>query len=224
MLDFQKMFEEIGLTEEQISMMKNMADEYGMSFEPQDITEMISEYSPAPADNADRQFIDHLKNWLKSMVEQIQDTDVYTMGIIYHLGFQGEEMIPCGDVWFAYSTEAYYQENLRMSGERWNFANWKEHYAGSLEETLLNEWLAAKGLKLEEDDDEIAETIFDLAVTAVSELHEQGVIAGHFGRKIPTIMTNYDYYHMTAVRAVKANGAELFDEDFFDECCCIYQR
>lgn len=38
------------------------------------------------------------------------------------------------------------------------------------------------------------------------------------GMKVPVIMTDYDYYYMTAVRAVKANGNDVFDEEFFEYC------
>ena len=83
----------------------------------------------------------------------------------------------------------------------------------------LTEWLESQGYDLEEDDDELTERIYDLAVAAVMELHREKCTEQRFGKKLPFIIEDYEYNQKTAIRAVKANGGkELFDQEFFAEC------
>lgn len=206
------------ITPEQLMAFSNAMQEF---YEPGDIAEILAEYDPKPQDDADRELVNELKEWLVSQFKKITEADVYAMGIFYHLAFF-EDMTPAGDLSFAYNTEEYYNENIDSFDERWNLVDWKEHHLESFDEEKLKKWLAAKGYDLEDDDETISNEIFDLSVIAVSELHGENAVSGHFGRKVPIIMTDYDYYHITAVRAVKANGAEPFDEEFFDYCGCNF--
>lgn len=206
------------ITPEQIAAFGGLMQEY---YEPEDISEILAEYDPNIRDDADREFVNALKEWILSQFEKITEDDVYAMSIFYHLGFL-EDMTPVGDLSFAHNTEQYYNENLGSFDERWNFVDWKEHHQEAFDDEKLKKWLAAKGYDMEEDDETISNEIFDLSVIAVSELHGENAVSDRFGRKIPIIMTDYDYYYKTAVRAVKANGAELFDEEFFDYCGCNY--
>ena len=83
----------------------------------------------------------------------------------------------------------------------------------------LTEWLESQGYDLEEDDDELTERIYDLAVAAVMELHREKFTEQRFGKKLPFIAEDYEYNQKTAIRAVKANGGkELFDQEFFAGC------
>lgn len=175
-----------------------------------DFDEILEKYNPFPEDTADREFIDSLKAWLKKVIFQLAEDDVCVMCICFVMG-AGEDVDI--EVCFAYNTESFYRRNR---GERWNFCNWKEDYMDVLDNRVVHKWLEMKSGF--EDETELIEKIADLAVITVSEINSENIIYGRFGRKIPVIMTDYEYYYMTAIRAVKANGDYVFDREFFEYC------
>lgn len=204
------------ITPEHLMAFSNAMQEF---YEPEDISEILAQYDPKPDNDTDREFVNELKEWITSQFNKITDDDVYVMGILYGVGFnKNDEAIV--DLSFSYDTESHYKENLVLFDGRWNLADFKENYFDTFDTEKLEKWFSAKGLSFEDANDDIMDKILDLAVIAVSELHSENAISERFGRKIPMIMNDLEYYRMTAVRAVKANGAELFDEEFFDCCGC----
>lgn len=175
-----------------------------------DFEEVLEKYNPFPEDTADREFIESLKTWIKQIIFRIAEDDIYVMCICFVMGADADEDI---EVCFAYNTESFY--NMHR-GERWNFCNWKEDYMDVLDGSVMKKWLEMKSGF--EDENKVMEKLSDLAVIAVAEINSENIICGRLGRKVPVIMTDYEYYYMTAVRAVKANGYDVFDREFFEYC------
>jgi hypothetical protein len=187
-------------------------------YEEIDLDEEVAAYEPEAVDAGDRAFVTELTAWLKDTISDLPASDVCMLEIGYHLGYS-EDNVPGGDLWVAYNTQQTDAENRANDIERWNFANWTDNCFRSMDAEPLTEWLESQGYDLEEDDDELTERIYDLAVAAVMELHRENFTEQRFGKKLPFIIEDYEYNQKTAIRAVKANGGrELFDQTFFNEC------
>jgi len=190
----------------------------GMGFDEIDLDEEVEAYEPEAVDAGDRAFVIELKAWLKDALTDITAADVCMLEIGYHLGYS-EDNVPGGDLWLAYNTAQTDAENRANSLERWNFANWTDNRFRALDEEPLTEWLDSQGYDLEEDDDDLTQRIYDLAVLAVAELHREKFTEQRFGKKVPFIIEDFEYNQQTAIRAVKANGGkELFDQEFYSAC------
>lgn len=190
----------------------------GMGYDEIDLDEEVEAYEAEAYDSGDEAFVIELKAWLKDALTDIPASDVCMLEIGYHLGYS-EENVPGGDLWVAYNTQQTDAENRANDIERWNFANWTDNCFRSMDAEPLTEWLESQGYDLEEDDDELKERIYDLAVLAVMELHREKCTEQRFGKKLPFIIEDFEYNQKTAIRAVKANGGkELFDQEFFAYC------
>ncbi len=214
-----ELLKQMGMNEEQMADFQDVMAMMGESIEPVDIAEELAAYSPCVSDAADGVFLQEMGTWLRGVIAEIPETDVCKMSICYHAAYD-EAMNGFGDLWFAYTTKRHEDEEDMGIDSPWNFVNWKEHYIGGFPAEVMAKWLQAKGL----DPEEASDAVFDLAVLAVEQLHEEGVTEAKFGKKLPIIMTDYDWYHTTAVRAAKANGTELLDEEFYLECGCDPMR
>ena len=186
---------------------ERLAELPGMDLELEeiDLDEEVAAYEPAAEDAADRKFLAALKAWIKTTLTEIPDKDVCACEIGFHVGFEDESLEHAVyDIWFAYNTERTNAANKEMYGsETWDFADWRK----------------AQGYDEENDGDQMTQRIYDLTAVAVMELHQEHFTEQLFGRKIPFVIEDYEYYTMTAIRAVKANeGKELFDAAFFEEC------
>ena len=190
----------------------------GPGFDEIDLDEEVEAYEAEAYDSGDEAFVIELKAWLKDALTDIPAADVCMLEIGYHLGYS-EDNVPGGDLWLAYNTQQTDAENRANDIERWNFANWTDNCFRSMDAEPLTEWLESQGYDLEEDDDELTERIYDLAVVAVMELHREKCTEQRFGKKLPFIIEDFEYNQKTAIRAVKANGEKtLFDQEFFGEC------
>ena len=214
--DVEKMAADMGGMDGLMSQMGGLFG--GMGYDEIDLDEEVEAYEPEAVDAGDRAFVIELKAWLKDALTDIPAADVCMLEIGYHLGYS-EDNVPGGDLWVAYNTQQTDAENRANDIERWNFANWTDNCFRSMDAEPLTEWLESQGYDLEEDDDELTERIYDLAVAAVMELHREKFTEQRFGKKLPFIIEDFEYNQKTAIRAVKANGGkELFDQEFFAYC------
>ena len=121
------------------------------------------------------------------------------------------------EIWAAYNTAAQDAANRQNGVECWNCCNWADNCFDSMEPGAADTWCGAKGLRAE--DEYTADCLFDLLTAAVMRLHGGGITEKIFGKKLPVIIADLESANeMTAVRAVRANGAELFDDAFFQYC------
>ena len=214
--DVERMAQDMGSMDGLMDQMSGLFG--GMGFDEIDLDEEVEAYEPEAVDAGDRAFVIELKAWLKDALTDITAVDVCMLEIGYHLGYS-EDNVPGGDLWLAYNTAQTDAENRANSLERWNFANWTDNRFRALDEEPLTEWLDSQGYDLEEDDDDLTQRIYDLAVLAVAELHREKFTEQRFGKKVPFIIEDFEYNQQTAIRAVKANGGkELFDSEFYAAC------
>ena len=214
--DVEKMAADMGGMDGLMSQMGGLFG--GMGYDEIDLDEEVEAYEAEAYDSGDEAFVIELKAWLKDALTDIPASDVCMLEIGYHLGYS-EDNVPGGDLWVAYNTQQTDAENRANDIERWNFTNWTDNCFRSMDAEPLTEWLESQGYDLEEDDDELTERIYDLAVVAVMELHREKFTEQRFGKKLPFIIEDYEYNQKTAIRAVKANGEKtLFDQEFFGEC------
>ncbi len=190
----------------------------GMGFDEIDLDEEVGAYEPEAVDAGDRAFVTELKAWLKDVLTDIPETDVCMLEIGYHLGYD-EDQMPHGELWLSYNTAQTDAGNRANGAERWNFTNWTDNAFRSIDEDVLTEWFESQGYDPEEDDEDLTERIYDLAVLAVTALHQEKSTEQRFGHKVPFIIEDFEYNQKTAIRAVKANGGkELFDSEFYAAC------
>ncbi|MBR3448742.1 MAG: hypothetical protein IKH27_13165 [Oscillospiraceae bacterium] len=221
--DIDGMIESLGGMGGISNMLGSMGSLFGAMTGGNDIDSAVSDYEPEAYDAGDRAFVTELKAWLKDTAADIPADGVCMLEIGYHLVFPGEgaENVT-GELWLGYNTAQTDADNCANghADERWNIAFWTANRFRLLDQEPLADWYASQGYDLAELDDEdgLKQRIYDLAAVAVTELHREKFTEQHFGKKIPFIIEDYEYNEKTAVRAVKANGKELFDGAFFAFC------
>ena len=127
-----------------------------------------------------------------------------------------------------YNTETHWrQSTLRASDSneaKWNYAFWphtKEAFFGdesdvSVRENWIHErWQAerngGRGQELKKDQ-EITHEFVMVVVSVAKRLHEDGVILSKFGRPIPIIVHELEYYREVVAQTEQANPAGVAKE------------
>jgi hypothetical protein len=136
-------------------------------------------------------------------------------------------------VMVGFNTEARVAETTDDAGEadeaRWNFAFWLQNELGVLGDNerdaqgaaLREEWIRRLGLWFEDEDEEdaygeeegITRRFVDLIVAITQQLHAEGTITRIFGRPIPVLIHELEYYDEIAEQNRRANPDGLA-EDF----------
>jgi hypothetical protein len=179
-------------------------------------------------------FEDYAKRFIVRALERTPGDvapDVYVVSLFVY-DEDDDPRLPTVTVGF--NTEA----RVRETGEdawdadeaRWNFAFWLQNELGVLgdserdpEGTALREaWLRGLGLWCEDEDDALAETedgelaitakFVELLVSIAQELHAEGTIARVFGRPIPVLIHELEYYDEIAEQNRRANPDGLADD------------
>lgn len=220
--DMDSIMENLGGEEGMNDVLAGVSDLLGaMGLDEIDLDEEAAAYDPAAEDAADRKFAAALKEWIKTSIAEIPEEDVCAFEIGYHTDFTDETLeTPVYNLWISYNTEKTRAENREKYGEEvWNWINWTGETFRTMDDASFAAWREAQGYDEDNDGDEMVERIYDLAVVAVMELHKEKFTEQRFGRKLPFIIEDFEYYQKTAIRAVKANGGkELFDGQFFADC------
>ena len=109
---------------------------------------------------------------------------------------------------------------------RWNYAFWLQNRLGMFpgdqnQRDLLDRWLRVSGLWFEEpaNPDEwaslglpITTRFVEICVKVAQLLHSAGDIAGLFGRTIPVVVHELEYYDRIADQTLQANPPGVADE------------
>ena len=122
-----------------------------------------------------------------------------------------------------YNTERQVQECIPEASDeqeaKWNYAFWLQN-----EELCLGHGDTAKdvrnwihGQELWEQEDEITEAFVRLLVMVVKGIHASGLLKDKFGKEIPILIHELEYYDMIATQNIEANGEELV-KDFVLFC------
>jgi hypothetical protein len=205
-------------------MLGGMGSLFGAESGGNALDEAAAEYEPEAYDAGDRAFVTELKAWLKDTLTDIPAADVCMLEIGYRLAHpdEGAEAVTA-ELRLGYNTAQTDAENCAngQADARWKTALWTDSRFRLLDQEPLADWYESQGYELSalDDEDELIQRIYDLAVLAVTELHKERFTEQHFGKKLPVVIGDDAYDEKTAVRAVKANGGkELFDKAFFALC------
>lgn len=178
---------------------------------------------------------EQLKKRIISNIEKWTDTDIYAISLFVNDDCDN----PCKPtVTLGYNTEKQVTEELKENADeeevRWNYAFWiqNDFFCFGTDDTadIVKNWIKENNLPYYDDDDpawdedetydeteEITEAFVDEIVRIVKEIHEQGILTQKFGKEIPIIIHELEYYDEIAEQNVEANGEELI-RDFVRFC------
>jgi len=178
---------------------------------------------------------DKLKDMIISNINRWDEDDIYVISLfVYDMNDN-----PCRPtVTLGYNTESQVKKaTLEASGEqeaRWNFAFWlqNEFFCFGRDETeqeVIN-WLTDNRLPNYPDDDPawddddaydeveiITEKFVGELICIVKEIHQTGLLTQKFGKEIPILIHELEYYDEIAEQNIEANGLEGL-EDFAEFC------
>lgn len=174
-----------------------------------------------------------MKEKMKTMLQETIKT--WTAEEIYAISMwlQYDNYNPCKPVVIVgYNTEEQYQKSLQETDERearWNFAFWlqNEELCFGMDETAedVRQWIIANGYSVYEDDDDLADSqceemerfIEKSLIEVVKEIHQTEILTEQFGKEIPIIIHELEYYDKIAEWNIEANG-DILDGEFVDFC------
>lgn len=179
---------------------------------------------------------DYIMSEIKKCISSWDKSDIYAISLFVY----DEDDNPCQPTFaLGYNTNEHFKNEISNASNeqeaKWNYAFWlqnSELYFGMGEtQAIVKEWLADNDFpyisseemfgKNSSIDDECVERITDAFVNVlieiVRELHDSGFVAKEFGKSIPIIIHELEYYDAIAQQNLKANPAEIMDE--FVEFC-----
>ncbi|MCQ2416602.1 MAG: hypothetical protein MJ071_02185 [Oscillospiraceae bacterium] len=168
-----------------------------------DLEEETAEYQPQAEDSAERAFVTELRAWVKWCMGEMTAKQPTAL----QLGYFCIPEEPKGIIWLACRTGA---------ADDWNVSGWADYQ--QLDDDVLQAFLESQGYDLLEDEEELTERIYDLAVVALMELRNENAMQNVFGKEIPIVVEGRTYRPKTAVRASKINQKELLDAAFMAAC------
>ncbi|MCH5272789.1 MAG: hypothetical protein J1E35_03875 [Lachnospiraceae bacterium] len=165
-----------------------------------------------------------MKEKLQSLIEQEivkwKEEDIYAVSLYVY----DEEDDPCRPtVTLGYNTERQVAESLPDASDeqeaRWNYAFWlqNEELCWGRGDTAedIKEWVSGQNLRDRED--EITGAFVELLVAIVKDIHTSGLLKDKFGKEIPVLIHELEYYDEIAEQNIRANGEELV-RDFVKFC------
>lgn len=165
-----------------------------------------------------------IKELIKNSINTWEEQDIYALSLFLQ-DLDDNPLQPT--VMFGFNTEKQFQKSLMQTDEleaRWNFAFWlqnSEFVFGKGESAIdVTKWMDEHGfLALTDDevDEEITRLFVEEIVELVQELHEEKLLTQKFGRELPIIIHELEYYDEIVEQNKKANGQCLPDE--FVEFC-----
>ena len=168
-------------------------------------------------------------SWDKDIVDQIYVLSLY---ISNSYDDPRKPMITLG-----YNTINHFSSSVRDASDiaeaKWNYAFWLQNeeltigdnYGENLEDgKKIVEWIKDNNLYYSDEDEaqdfdriivlgeKITQQFVELCVEAVKQLHDEGVIADKFGRSIPVLIHELEYYDTIAEQNQRANPEEAVKE------------
>ncbi len=182
-------------------------------------------------------FIKSSFNKLKSAIENISDTNtskIYALSFWYN-NYDDDPRFP--SISFSYNTIENYNKNIENASDekeaKWNFAFWLQEEIeeiGGIEDELLNEWFKTTDYFYTDEDQEKAidnKVIFEkilekgekfdnefieVIITLTKRLFSENVISNKFGKNIPILVHELEYYDLPISWTIKSNPSGLVDE------------
>lgn len=176
-----------------------------------------------------------LKEMIISNIKEWDDEDIYAISLfVYDMNDN-----PCRPtVTLGYNTESNFRSEIPYSYDeqeaRWNYAGWLQNEffcfgEGETEQEVIR-WLTDNQLPNYADDDPIwnndamydeMETVtkkfVEELISIVKEIHQTGLLTEKYGKEIPIIIHELEYYDEIAEQNIEANGLDGL-EDFIEFC------
>lgn len=176
---------------------------------------------------------EQIKKLIIDSISTWTDEDIYVISLFVYDDCDN----PCKPTMtLGYNTETQVQsevdEGFAEDEEeaRWNYAFWiqNEFFTFGEDETadIVKKWVTDNGFSYYDDDavtldteeaNKITRAFVALLIDIVREIHEQRILTGKFGKELPVIIHELEYYDEIAEQNIKANGEELVRE--FAEWC-----
>lgn len=165
-----------------------------------------------------------LKELIVESINSIQDNDIYAFSLFLQ-DIDDDPLQPT--ITFGYNTEKQFERSLNETDEseaRWNFAFWlqnSEFVFGENDTALVVEqWMKVHNF-IDLSDDEIDEAVTPAflkeIIKVVRDIHDEGIIKDKFGRELPILIHELEYYDEIAEQNQEANGQYL-PEEFVEFC------
>lgn len=135
-----------------------------------------------------------------------------------------------------YNTENTVREARSWTSDaeaRWNFAFWEQveldviaaartdPVGAELRQRWIKQELHAwydDGGEFDERGEPITQAFVDLLVDVVQRMHGDGIVAGLFGRTLPVLIHELEYYDRIAQQNLRANPPGVVPQEFVDWC------
>ena len=136
-----------------------------------------------------------------------------------------------------YNTEACFQDSVEDASDegeaRWNYAFWLQNrefvFGRGKTAAVVSKWRKETGYKCEEEDEDgeeeydengyyigkpplVTEKFIEVLIETARRLHESGVIRAHFGKEIPILIHELEYYDAIAEETRRANPEGVADD------------
>lgn len=175
-----------------------------------------------------------LTDKIKECIQNWDKSGIYAVSLFVY----DNDDNPCEPtVTLGYNTEESFRDTLEYASDeqeaKWNYAFWLQNeemvFGAGETQPLVREWLEQSGFTYysydemfsDEPDEASYEGITDafvqLLVDTVKELHASGFVKEQFGREIPLLIHELEYYDRIAEQNIEANGLELV-RDFAEFC------
>jgi hypothetical protein len=174
-------------------------------------------------------FEDFLHAKAREAILAFRDTivpDIYVISFYFYNTGDGRELVLAVDY---NTTERWKSCNPPDAEAKWNYAFWLQNQTCTIgeapeEAARREEWIRSLDLwftaeEFDQDIDrccELTEKIQERFITLCSQvarrLHEEGLILQKFGRPVPIIIHELEYYPRLAEAAVQANPPGVADE------------
>jgi hypothetical protein len=172
----------------------------------------------------------HLLAEIKKAIEGWDKSDIYAVSLfVYDRSDNPFEPT----VTLGYNTEENYRKEIPNAWDeaeaRWNYAFWlqnNEYYFGVGEtQPIVKQWIESKGYRYytydevfasdqdipEEAYEGITEAFVEELILIVRDLHDSGFIRSQFGKDVPVLIHELEYYDEIAKQNLAANPHHIMD-------------
>ena len=182
-----------------------------------------------------------MKNILLEQIKEKMATwdksDIYAVSLyVYDMNDN-----PCEPVvTLGYNTVEQFQKEIPTASDeqeaKWNYAFWLQNeelsFGAGETQSVVRQWIESAGYSYftyeemfdaeEEPEESLYEGItgafIEVLIEVVKELHESGFIKEQFGKEIPVLIHELEYYDKIAGQNLRANPAKIVEEEFVKFC------
>ena len=174
---------------------------------------------------------------IKERIATWDKSDIYAVSLyVYDMNDN-----PCEPVvTLGYNTVEQFQKEIPNASDeqeaKWNYAFWLQNeelsFGAGETQSVVRQWIESAGYSYftyeemfdaEEEPEEslyegITEAFIGVLIEVVKELHESGFIKEQFGKEIPVLIHELEYYDKIAGQNLRANPAKIVEEEFVKFC------